>query len=117
MKSDFLKQLDHFTGSETWYRHGLSRAVLYTDGAHYVAEEGGAYWLLDEIALAQLMPELQREDYQVWTLAVTGSRATLRCDDGNGRTIHEKEITFTDFPEPGVTLWFACSVILLPREY
>jgi hypothetical protein len=44
--------LAHFTGSEHWYSHGLVRSVLYTDGARHVAEAGGAYWLLDEIALA-----------------------------------------------------------------
>jgi hypothetical protein len=41
-----------FTGSETWYRHALNRAVLFTDGAKHVADAGGADWLLDEIALA-----------------------------------------------------------------
>ena len=48
-KSDLMQ----FTGSETWYRHGINRKVLYTDGAQYVAEHGGAYWLLDEIAIIQ----------------------------------------------------------------
>jgi hypothetical protein len=41
--------LMQFTGSEHWYRHGLARALLFTDGAKYVADRGGAYWLLDEI--------------------------------------------------------------------
>jgi hypothetical protein len=46
-------RLARFTGSEQWFRHALVRSVLYTDGAQYLAEQGGAYWLLDEIALAQ----------------------------------------------------------------
>jgi hypothetical protein len=33
-------QLRQFTGSENWYRHGINRAVLYTDGAKYVADQG-----------------------------------------------------------------------------
>jgi hypothetical protein len=45
--------LSQFTGSENWYRHGINRSVLFTDGAKYVADQGGAYWLLDEIVLAQ----------------------------------------------------------------
>ena len=45
--------LAQFTGSENWYRHGINRNVLYTDGAQHVAEHGGAYWLLDEIAIIQ----------------------------------------------------------------
>jgi hypothetical protein len=35
--------LAQFTGSENWYRHGINRNVLYTDGAQHVAEHGGAY--------------------------------------------------------------------------
>lgn len=46
-------QLRQFTGSENWYRHGINRSVLYTDGAQFLAERGGAYWLLDIIAIAQ----------------------------------------------------------------
>ena len=45
--------LRNFTGSEHWYRFGLDPRITCTDGAKYVADEGGAYWLLDEIALAQ----------------------------------------------------------------
>lgn len=26
--------LRHFTGSENWWRHGIARNVLFTDGAH-----------------------------------------------------------------------------------
>lgn len=50
-----LEALHHFTGTETWFRHPLVRKVLYTEGVQYLAETGGAYWLLDEIACAQLI--------------------------------------------------------------
>lgn len=51
-KSTKLTEADlkHFTGSEHWYRHALNRKVLFTDGAKYVADKGGAYWLIDTIA-------------------------------------------------------------------
>src|SRR5882757_828930 len=48
-----LHELAQFTGTEHWYRHALNRNVLFTDGAKYVADQAGAYWLLDEIALIQ----------------------------------------------------------------
>ena len=35
--------LRQFTGTETVYRHGLARSIIYTDGAKYVAESAGAY--------------------------------------------------------------------------
>jgi len=41
------------TGTETWFHHPLNRKVVYTEGMQYVAEKGGAYWLIDEIALIQ----------------------------------------------------------------
>jgi hypothetical protein len=71
--------LRRFTGSEHWYRHGLVRQVLYTDGAKYIADEGGAYWLLDEIALAQRYEKaVGAQEFQVWTLKVGTVRNFVR---------------------------------------
>ena len=118
MTHEILKDLAHFTGSETWYRHGLVPKVTFTDGAKYVADQAGAYWLLDEIALAQQFePRIRAEALQVWTLKVIGTAGELTVEDGNGRVVRSKTIPFTDFPEPGITLWFTDSVILLPSEY
>ncbi len=78
--------LSQFTGTEQWYRHGLARNVLYTEGAQHVAESGGAYWLLDEIAFAQPIREVAAEAFQVWRLKVNPDHsATLACEDGNLR--------------------------------
>ena len=108
-----------FTGSEQWYRHGINRKVIFTDGAKFVAAQAGAYWLLDEIAIIQ--PHDMRvaaEEFQVWNLAVNADQsATLTCGDGNGRIVYSKEIEYTDFPPDGVTLWFTNNTILLPSEY
>ena len=81
------EDLDQFIGSEQWYRHGLVRSITYTDGAKYVADHGGAYWLLDEIALAQKFnAAVKAELFQVWKLAVNDRRGLLTCDDGNGNS-------------------------------
>ena len=110
--------LRQFTGTEQWYRHGLVRSVLFTDGAKHVADAGEAYWLLDEIALAQRFNKvLAAEPFQVWKLAVTGTAAVLICEDGNGNTVSRKTIAFTDFTLPEITLWFTDNTILLPSEY
>ena len=111
--------LAQFTGSENWYRHGINRNVLYTDGAQHVAEHGGAYWLLDEIAIIQPYNKaVAAEEFQVWKLAVRPDRtATLTCDDGNGNIVFTKEIEYTDFPLDEITLYFANNVIHLPSEY
>ena len=100
-------QLRQFTGSENWYRHGINRAVLYTDGVKYVADQGGAYWLLDIIAIAQQHDKrVSAEEFQVWNLKVHSDRsATVYCDDGNGNPVYTQEIPFTDFPLGEVKLY------------
>jgi hypothetical protein len=112
-------ELNHFTGSETWYRHALVRDVLFTDGAKHVADAGGAYWLLDEIALAQRYnKKVAAQEFQVWTLKVKDDRtAKLTCEDGNGNAVYAKRIPFTDFPLDEISLYFCNNTILLPGEY
>jgi prepilin-type processing-associated H-X9-DG protein len=108
-----------FTGSEHWYRHSLNRNVLFTDGAKYVADTAGAYWLLDEIALIQPYDKrVAAEKFQVWKLVVhPDQRATLTCEDGNVNTVFTKQLDYTDFPLDEITLYFTNNVIYLPSEY
>lgn len=113
------KDLLQFSGSENWYRHSLNRKVLYTDGAQYLAEQGGAYWLLDSIAIAQThVKAVKAEEFQVWTLKVNpDSTALLTCDDGNKNIVYKQSIPFTDFPLTEVKLYFCNDVIMLTSEY
>lgn len=113
------EDLYQFTGSEFWYRHGLIRNILLTDGAKYVADHGGAYWLLDEIALSQRCAKaVMATPFQAWRLAVKPDRtATLSCEDGNGKIVFTKAIAFTDFPLPEIELRFANNTIYLPSEH
>ena len=110
--------LAQFTGTENYFRHPINRKVLYTDGAHYVAEHGGAYWLLDEIAIIQPYDKrIARQRFQVWKLTVRPDHtATLTCENGNGKAVFTKELTFTDFPLDEIALWFENDVIYLPSE-
>ena len=95
--------LRQFTGSEHWYRHALNRKVLFTDGAKYVADQGGAYWLLDDIALIQPYDKaIAAEEFQVWRLKVsTDHTATLTCENGNGTTVFTKALDVHRFSAAG----------------
>ena len=75
------EDLRQFSGSETWYRHAFVRSVLYTDGVKHVAEAGGAYWLIDEIAFGQHEKKIAAEPFQVWKLLVTGNTATQALEN------------------------------------
>jgi hypothetical protein len=111
--------LRQFTGSEHWYRHAINSRVLFTDGAKYVADTAGAYWLLDEIALIQPHDKgVAAEEFQFWKLAVRPDHtATLTCEDGNGHVVFTKEIAYTDFPLDEITFYFTNNVIYLPSEH
>jgi hypothetical protein len=111
--------LRQFTGSENWYRHGLCRDILFTDGAKYVADAGGAYWLLDAIAICQRHEKrVAGEGFQVWKLTVRDDRtASLVCGDGNDNIVYTQHIEYTDFPLSEITFYFTNNVIHLPSEY
>lgn len=118
LKTLKAEDLGQFIGSEHWYQHGLVRSVTYTDGAKYVADEGGAYWLLDEIALAQKFnARVKAEPFQVWKLVVHDREGVLTCDDGDGNIVYTKAIPFTDFPLAEIKFYFTDNVILLTSEY
>jgi tryptophanase len=110
--------LANFTGSENWYRHWLGKA-LYTDGVKYVADQAGAHWLIDEIAINETRPKVRAEEFQVWTFTVDldKRKGVLACDDGNGTVVFSKRIDYTEFPLPEIKLYYADGTILLPSEY
>ncbi len=105
----------------------LSAASPTQMGAQYVAEQGGAFWLLDIIAIAQRYGEaVKTEPFQVWTLKVhDNQKGTVTCDDGNGKELYRQELDYTDFALPAMKLCCADGtigqgverVILLPGEY
>lgn len=110
--------LSQFTGTEHYYR--LNRRCLITDGAKYIADESGAYWLLD--AAASYLLELGTSDWFVLVrLVVTGSQAVLSLEDGNGGIRASQQVPFTDFPLSEHVL-YACWdgdhwVLMQPSEY
>ena len=111
--------LAQFTGSQEFYRHPIVHDIIFTEGAKYVADTAGAYWLLDQIALAQrCIPSVTSEEFQIWTLTVKPDlTATLNCGDGDGHVVFSEPIEFTDFPVEEFQLYFCNNCIHLPSEY
>ena len=117
-----LKEEDliQFTGSENWYRHSLFRNFLYTDGVQYLAEIGGAYWLIDKIfSCHACVAKIEGEEFCVWDLNLKqdGQGARLVCTDGNDTELYAENILFTDFPLKTIRLFFQNNTLLLPSEY
>jgi hypothetical protein len=111
-------QLSNFIGTEKYYR--LYGHVVLTDGTHYLAEQAGAFWLMD--AIASYLPQFTgRQDFIVAKLVKTNSSAQLTLDDGNDNILDQQHIPYTDFPMSSIQL-YACWggefwVIMLCSEY
>lgn len=112
--------LAQFTGTEKYYRHWLKQFV-YTDGAKYLADSGGAYWLLDAIASYQpkLLKDPMLQRFQHWILKVdlNNQKAQLICERDSDDVVLTQDIEFTDFPLATIRFYVVTGVLMLPSEY
>jgi hypothetical protein len=111
---DIQNSLPQFTGSESFYRYQNS---VLTDGAKFIADSCGAYWLLDIIVSVQLIAKVRAEYFQVYDLTVKQGKGVVVVTDGNENKIYQQKIPFTDFPLSKITLWRVDGTIMLPSEY
>ena len=117
---DLQTALTHFTGIEDYHR--THPGLLATDGAKYLADEAGAYWLFDLVW--GVLPKLT-EEFAILELSLNEGTdgAGLKIHDGREpeTVYHCQEIARTDFPLPNVTLYIQQNgrdwVVLLPSEY
>ena len=122
MTAQWVNELNNFSGTERYYR--ITPDTVITDGAKFVADKGGAYWLMT--AIASYLPEFtQKETFIVANLTVSRSEssctALLKLDDGNDNILATQFIEYTDFELDEIKL-YACYngdmwVIMIPREY
>jgi hypothetical protein len=111
--------------SDDYTKHWTGR-LIFTPGVLWMAEQGGAFWLIDAIASYQqrAYPRVLAEEFQVWTLKVhTDKSATLTMTDGNSDdAIVTQEIEFTGYGELVCQLFLVAtpgqpSVLMLSCEY
>ncbi len=122
-----LENLNQFSGGGDMYRHTFGRLV-FTEGVKYMADEAGAYWLIDAIASYQGSKALNTDmlrDFQLWELEVTeknGRRSavlTCRADDGVKPAVTQN-IEYTDFPLPSIKFYVERGeemTLMLPAEH
>lgn len=113
-----LSDLEQFTGTTQYYFLPYLPTYKYTDGVRYVAQNGQAFWLLDEIFFSQKEEALQGQHFQAWKLEVQEDKsALLSCEDGNYRSLFSKKIPHTDFPLEKIEFFFIDGFLILPSEY
>ncbi len=119
MNKAALKELDNFNGTETYHRLAPWSNFYLTDGTVHLALNADCKWLMDEIAAAQLRPEIllnpEMKRRQFWTLRDTGNgTAELICERDSGDVRWRKTIEYTDFPFDAVAeprVWVAMTAL------
>ena len=112
--------LHQFNGSENLYRHSLRKSFCYTDGVHFLAEQAGAYWLIDAIASHQ--PQALRDNMlrqiQFWTLKRQEDESWLLFVERDaGDIAFKQDIPYSDFPLEEIRIWVQGNIMMLPNEY
>lgn len=116
-KQNIQKDLDHFTGSEQFYRDPLSKSI-YTEGISYVAKNCQAYWLLD-LVFSSVRFKMPNEEFISIKLKVDteNSKGKIIFDDGNNNVLYEQEIPYTDFPLEELKMFYCNNTLMLTSEY
>ncbi len=122
--------LNQFTGDLQRFRHPLNHNVIYTPGVQHVAEQCGAYWLIDAIVSyfdsppmkAAIARDSRLSGMQFWRLAVNDGSAVLSAEADAGETpFIRQEIEYTDFPLEQIDIWAAYDgtlwTLYLPSEH
>ncbi len=116
---DLKNGLTNYYGSETMFRHGLNRNIVYTEGVQFFAENagGGAYWFIDILATQPEILLLQQREFADIKLVVAERSATIIVGDGNDNEVYRRVIEFTDCPEGEWKFFMIGGTIMLTSEY
>lgn len=127
--AELERALKHFYGSIEYTQHSLDGLILLTEGAKFLADHAGAYWLMDIIW--SVYPKLREGYFHVLTLTAEAKKGLVRItdtdEDGEEVEIYRQEIEYTDFPLPEQKLFIGTAdydsrkrpikVVMLPMEY
>jgi len=116
--------LANFYGTQAYHRFSiLFPKLVLTDGANYLADKAGAFWLMDIIGSYQkkCMQDDMLRDMQFWTLKVEDGEGIVTCERDTNNIAFKQEIPYTDFPLDEIKL-YVCNngdymVVMLTSEY
>ena len=108
-------ELQHFIGTEQYYKHPLS-GLVYTDGIQYMASHAGAYWLVDHILLNGKQ-YMVRDGFVCAKLHVENTKGWITLEDGNGNIYEKQDLDYTDFPAGDWNFFLSNGVLMVPSEW
>ena len=120
-REQILYGLGYFTDSQVLFKHWFG--FRYTQGVKYIADEAGAYWLIDAICSHQNKTLLNKypnlKEFQIWRLEVEleNNSGLLICEEDTDQPVLSQEIPYTDFPLEEIKFFLIDKIVLLPGEY
>lgn len=119
--SNLEQDLQQFIGGGDVYRNQFG--LHYTEGIRYLADNAGAYWLVDAVASYQpeqiIRSNPRLRQFQLWRLEVEEdeqARLELREDSGEPPVLTQR-IEYTDFPLKEFECFVCDGVMMLKSEY
>lgn len=110
--------LDQFIGTTAYHRLTLLPNVLCTDGVAFLAEKGGAYWLIDSISIdIALRSELKGKDFLTIEFQRDSEGVGVLSFREDKETLYAQGVEWTDFPLEHVKFFYTDGVLMLPSEY
>jgi hypothetical protein len=118
-KEEVEKELANFTGTENYYKAGLSNLKL-TDGMQYLREALNCYWLTTIVESVQHLPDIAKNsEFILWAIKVNPDKSfvvTARYDTGT-KPLYEQKGEYTDFLFEEYEFYQCGEVLLLKSEY
>jgi hypothetical protein len=130
MSTKTMPDLSHCTGTEGYHKLTFMSRLLCTDGVKLVADQCGAYWLVDLVAshLPNVVRKLGRDGWLYFCyLTVKDGKAVVEFKRDVGKqhkALARQEIEYTDFPEGEHTFYIQSMdeenrmyCMMVPQEY
>lgn len=111
-------ELRQFTGSSEFYRH-FTNALIYTEGAKFVADRARVYWLIDLIASMQprALKDPALREFQLWELRIAKGGAEVVCLRDSDDEAFRIPLRFADSALNFVRLYVENGTLMLPSEH
>lgn len=113
-------ELSHFIGTEKYHRWSSIFPDFLTDGAKYLAEKAGAFWLMDIVG--SVRRKVLAKGFATLNMTIDGEGGcVVALDDGNGKVFYKQAVPYTDAPFDVKLFVQPCDenrlCIMLPSEY
>ena len=124
-KEQIIEGLGNFYGTQNYWKFSpLFRNLVLTDGAKYIADECGAYWLFDIVGSIlcekKTVSYFKRQSPVAVRVKLDGNGGCVVSVGNEKKPFYAQKIEYTDFPLPELEFLVGdngdCFVVMLWSE-